>query len=155
MSFDLLAFTIAVNERGVAVGSYLYYDATYKHFGQGHLPYAILPSPILMLYLSCCYYSIHWGGLVFLIVLNSVTLPYTCLLTHFQAATYKDCTEPGTRDCRYFAALSVLSLRMLIFIFFQTSTAYFYGLIGLFLAGFSLYLLWYDSSKPHMTSTTQ
>ena len=45
--------------------------------------------------------------------------------------SYKDGTEPGTRDCRYFAAL-FLFIRILFYVVYQaTLTASFYGLAGL------------------------
>ena len=57
------------------------------------------------------------------------------------AGCYKDGTEPGTRDCRYFATL-FLFMRILIYITYQaTLTVYFYGCSGLVFAGITLLLL--------------
>ena len=141
VNFDLLAFTVAVNERGEAVGRYLYYDATYKYFGRSHLPYAILalliftafnalPFLLLLLYPLKCFQR----------CLNHFRLSHLALHTFVDsfAGCYKDGTEPGTRDCRYFAAL-FLFIRILFYIVYETTlTEYFYGLIGLILAGFTI-----------------
>ena len=42
VNFDLLAYTIPIDSNGKSVGRYLYYDASYEHFGKEHLPYGIM-----------------------------------------------------------------------------------------------------------------
>ena len=54
---------------------------------------------------------------------------------------YKDGMEPGTRDCRYFAALFLL-LWIFTFICYQTTlNIYFFGLCGTILAIFTIALI--------------
>ena len=47
VNFDLLAFTTPVNSSSKSVGRFLYYDASYKWFGQHHLPYGVFCHPII------------------------------------------------------------------------------------------------------------
>ncbi len=90
----------------------LYYDGTVDYFGVEHLPYAILtiiigivmiaaPTTLLVLYpfkwfqrlISCLRVKGH--------ILQTV-------MDSFQGC-YKDGTEPGTRDYRWFAAVPIIS----------------------------------------------
>ena len=140
VNFDLLAFTVPIDSSGRSVGRYLYYDASYKYFGTDHLPYGImatlsftifniLPFLLLLFYPMSCFQKL----------LNCFQLSHLALHTFVDsfAGCYKDGTEPGTRDCRYFAALFLL-LRILNCIIYQTtlSVAYF-GWIGLIIVGFT------------------
>ena len=88
-----------------------YYDATLDYFGRQHLPYAILALffclvlvilPVLLLIL----YPFKW----FQKLLNHTkfrTQFLTALMDSFQGC-YKDGTEHGTRDCRWFAAVPLI-----------------------------------------------
>ena len=130
VSFDLLVpvplFSVRDSARETNVSLVLFYDGTVSYFGKEHLPYAILALfvtlvfvivPILSLLIfrlrcfqklmSCCNLHSH--------ILNT-------LMDAFQGC-YKDGTEPGTRDCRWFAALDLL-IRVIIysavsFLYFQ------------------------------------
>ena len=137
VSFDLLAFTAPVNLNGKSVGRYLYYDATYKHFGPEHLPYAILALLSLTIFnilpfLLLLFYPMKW----FQKCLNWFKLSHPALHTFVDsfAGCYKDGTESGTRDCRYFAALFLL-IRILFYVIYQaTRNASFFGWAGLLFA---------------------
>ena len=75
--------------------------------------------------------------------LNHLNLSHLALHTFVDsfAGCYKDGTEPGTRDYRYFAAL-FLFLRMFFYLLYQAIlTAYFYGWSGLTLVGFTILLI--------------
>ena len=108
VTYDLLVPTRLHNVHGDSVGLYLLYDASYKYFGPAHLPYAILaiiisltlilpPIVLLVLYpmgcfqrcLSCC---------------NLRSNAVHTFVESFQGY-YKDGTEPGTHDCRWFSAM--------------------------------------------------
>ena len=161
VSFDLLAFTVPVDSNGKSVGRFLYYDATYKHFGPDHLPYAILALlsltvfnilPFLLLLL----YPMKW----FQRLLNRLNLSHLVLHTFVDsfAGCYKDGTEPGTRDCRYFAAL-FLFIRILYYVTYQaTLTASFYGWAGLLFAIHTVFIVAqpykYTYSNYNRVSTT-
>ena len=144
VSFDLLAFTAPIDSHGKSIGRYLYYDASYEHFGINHLPYGVLAiftfaivnlSPFLLL--------LFYPMKRFQICLNRLKLSRLALHTFVDsfAGCYKDGTEPGTRDCRYFAAL-FLFLRIVLYIAYQaTLTVYFFGWSGLVFAGFMILLL--------------
>ena len=144
VNFDLLAFTIPIDSSGKKVGRYLYYDASYEHFGPDHLPYGILALLLLTIFnflpfLLLLFYPMKW----FQRCLNRYKLSHLALHTFFDsfAGCYKDGTEPGTRDCRYFAALFLL-LRIILYIVYQlTLTAYFYGWSGLIFTGFTILLI--------------
>ena len=130
VNFDLLAFTSPVDSSGKVVGKFLYYDASYEYFGPHHFPYGILAIisftfinllPFLLLLL----YPMRW----FQKCLNKLKLSRLALHTFVDsfAGCYKDGTEPGTRDCRYFAALFLFTRIFLYFIYQLTLDASFYG----------------------------
>ena len=111
VSFDLLTPTEVRNINGSSLGLFLYYDASIAYFGEEHLPYAILalllllifvllPIVLLLLYpmrcfqrcLGCC--RVRWHAL-------------HIFMDAFQG-WYKDGTN-RTCDCRYFAALYLIT----------------------------------------------
>ena len=151
VNFDLLAFTIPIDSSGKKVGRYLYYDASYEHFGPDHLPYGILALLLLTIFnflpfLLLLFYPMKW----FQRCLNRFRLSHLALHTFVDSFTgcYKDGTEQGTRDCRYFAAL-FLFLRMLLYIAYHvTPTVYFYGWSGLIFTGFTILLI---VTQPYKT----
>ena len=90
----------------------LFYDATVPYFGSRHLPYAItavmvivlfttLPVLLLILYPFRCFQKF----------LNLFPIRWYFLRTFVDSfyGSYKDGTQPGTRDCRWFASLFFLS----------------------------------------------
>ena len=110
VNFDLLAFTSLIDSSGKSVGKFLYYDASYEHFGPDHLPYGILAIFSFTLnfinflpFLLLLFYPMNW----FQKCLNCFKLSHLALHTFVDsfAGCYKDGTEPGTRDFHYFAAL--------------------------------------------------
>jgi hypothetical protein len=113
-AFDLLTpvKVYHLNDTGDwAYSNRLYYDPTIPYFGVKHLPYAIvaivvtmlfatLPVLLLVLYPLRCFQK----------VLNQ--LPFSWYILHTFAdsvyGSYKDGTQPGTRDCRSFASFFFL-----------------------------------------------
>ena len=144
VSLDLLLFTIPIDSSGKPVGRYLYYDASYEHFGPDHLPYGIIailtvtvfnlfPFLLLLFYPMKCFQR----------VLNHSRLSHLALHTFVDsfAGCYKDGTEPGTRDCRYFAAM-FLFLRILMYVvYLATLNAAWYGWAGLIITIFTILLI--------------
>ena len=117
VSFDLLIFTRPFDLTGKCTGVYLYYDATVVYFSKQHLPYAImailfflvfnmLPFLLLLFYPMKCFQR----------CLNQLKLSHIILHTFVESFSgyYKDGTEPGTKDCRYFAAIFLL-LRIIFY----------------------------------------
>ena len=139
VSYNLIIYTTVVNVRGEVVGRYLFYDPSYEFLGKEHLPYGILA-----LVLSTCFnilplllllfYPMKW----FQKCLNCLRLSQVALHTFVDsfAGWYKDGTEPGTRDCRYFAALYLLFRILLYTTFEATLTDLFYGVAGIITTGF-------------------
>ena len=115
---DLLMYVEPFDQTGKVIGKYLYYDPTVEYFGREHRLYGILavsiflfcsliPLLLLLFYPTKCFQKclnrlkLNWYGL--------------CIFVDSFAGCYKDGTEPGTRDCRYFAALFLI-LRILIYL---------------------------------------
>ena len=149
VNFDLLAFTSPIDSTGKVVGKFLYYDASYEYFGPHHLPYGILAIisftfinllPFLLLLL----YPMRW----FQKCLNKLKLSHLALHTFVDsfAGCYKDGTEPGTRDCRYFAALFLFIRIFLYFIYQLTLDASFYGWSGIL---FTLMMILFTMVQPY------
>ena len=86
----------------------LYYDANIPYFGSTHLPYAILAIVVLAVFvllpvLILMLYPFRW----FQKILNVLPVHWQVLHTFMDSfqGCYKDGTEPGTRDCRWFASV--------------------------------------------------
>ena len=96
----------------------VFYDATIPYFGHEHCPYAILailvlvifiliPMFLMLLYpLKACQKVFNFFPHRWQIVLNT-------LVDSFQGC-YRNGTEPGTRDCRWFSAMPFI-VRVVIF----------------------------------------
>ena len=118
VSFDLLAYTKPFNLNGTITGKFLYYDATIVYFGPKHHPFAIMAILFLLIFifmpfLLLLFYPMKW----FQTCLNQCKLSHVALHTFVESFTgyFKDGTEPGTIDCRYFASLFLL-LRIMFYI---------------------------------------
>ena len=121
MSFDLLTPVEVYHLNGTGNWTYsyrLFYDATVPYFGSRHLPYAItavmviiiftiLPVLLLILYPFRCFQKF----------LNLFPIRWYILHTFVDCfyGTYKDGTQPGTRDCRWFASLYFFTRFCLMF----------------------------------------
>ena len=114
MSLDLLSPVKVhqLNTTGHLTYSWrLYYDATVPYFGHRHLPYAILAIVVAVLFvllpmLLLLFYPFYW----FQKLLN--VFPFRWYILHtfmdsFQGC-YKNGTEPGTRDCRWFSSVFIV-----------------------------------------------
>ena len=111
ISFGFLMYITAYNPRGEAVGRYLYYDSSKEFFGKEHRPFGIFAIFVLVTFnfvpfVLLLLYPMKW----FQECLNFFKLSHFALHTFVDsfAGCYKDETEPGTRDCRYFAAFFLL-----------------------------------------------
>ena len=152
VSTNLLVFTTVVNNpKGVFRGRYLYYDSSYEFFGRDHLPYGVLAlfiltcSNILPL-LLLTFYPMRF----FQKCLNCFKLMISHVALHTFvdsfAGCYKDGTETGTRDCRYFAGL-YLFIRLIGYTVYEaTLTDFFYGICGMAAIGI---LLLYAIFQPY------
>ena len=137
---DMLLPVKAYDIHGQVVGWYIYFDASYRYFQKDHLPYAIMgiacflifvlsPLVLLLVYPTTCFQR----------CLNTCRLRSHALqvfVDTFQGH-YKDGTEPGTRDCRWFAAVYFLARIIIFYIIFGYSK----NVMCFVLAGLSLILL--------------
>ena len=114
----------------------LYYDANIPYFGSTHLPYAILAIVVLAVFvllpvLILMLYPFRW----FQKILNVLPVRWHVLhifMDSFQGC-YKDGTEPGTRDCRWFASVFFIIryTAYVLVLFAMGSTIYPFASIGL------------------------
>ena len=138
VSLNLLTYTSAVNPQGITVGRYLFYDATYQFFGKDHLPYGVLALVLftcfnVLPFLLLILYPMRW----FQRCLNHLGLSSITLHTFVDtfAGCYKDGTEPGSRDCRYFAGIFLLVRMFVVILYTATLTEYFFGISAVTVTG--------------------
>ena len=123
-TIDILLPVQVYNVHKEVVGLYVYYDASYEFFSKEHLPYAIMGvfvfitfvlSPLLLL---LCYPMSFFQK-----CLSSCRLRNHIVHTFVDAfqGYYKDGTEPGTRDCRWFAAIYFLGRIIIFYMIFGIS----------------------------------
>ena len=111
VSHDLLApvKVYQLNSAGnLSISWRLYFDANVPYLGERHIPYAILAISVLTLFillpsLLLIVYPFRW----FQKLLNIVPIRWYVLHTFMDslAGHYKDGTQPGTHDCRWFASV--------------------------------------------------
>ena len=111
VSFDILTPTILWDSRAVRQPTALYYNGTVNYFSKEHLPYAVLAITVLLVFvflpilLLCLYPCRCFQGLLNRCHLRSQALHM--FMDAFQGC-YKNGTN-GTRDCRYFAAIYLIT----------------------------------------------
>ena len=107
----------------------LFYDATIDYFGRTHRPYAILAIVVLVVFtllpaLLLMLYPFRW----FQKILNVLPVRWHVLHTFMDSfqGCYKDGTEPGTQDCRWFVSFFFI-IRCILFItsIFARGSSYF------------------------------
>ena len=159
-SFDLLVpvrvFQLS-SSKGFHHSWRLFYDATIPYFGETHLPYAILAivtllvfvlSPMVLLLL----YPFQW----FQKLLNIFPFHWYILHTFMDSfyGCYKNGTEPGTRDCRWFASLFYI-VRLLVFLIGAfTLNAMYYIIDSMCLVLFAVLLLIVRPYKNDLSNYT-
>ena len=128
VSSDLLMYIHVYTLDGKS-STRLFYDPTLHYFGERHLPYAILaliflatfvvlPTLVLTLYLFQFFHEflslfpLRWHFL-------------HAFVDSFQGC-YKDSTEPGTVDCRWFAQLGLFMRLTFFVIYVLTPTSMFF-----------------------------
>jgi len=111
VSFDILTPTVLWDSRGVKQPTVLYYNGTVKYVSKEHLPYAIPAITVLLVFiflpiLLLCLYPCH----CFQRLLNRCN--FRCQSLHMFMDAFQGCYKNGTngtRDCRYFAALYLIT----------------------------------------------
>ena len=120
-TMDILLPARAYNVHQEIVGTYVYFDSSYEYFSRDHLPYAILaifvfvtfilfPLILLLLYPLRCFQR----------CLSLSRLRNHVLHTFVDAfqGHFKDGTEQGARDCRYFSAIYFLGRIVILYVIF-------------------------------------
>ena len=133
VTFDLLVPT-KIYQLGSNVSTYgLYYSPNVIYFGAEHLPYAIMALVILSVFVTIPTLILFLYPFKFFQECLSI-LPFRWHFLHafvdsFQGC-YKDGTEPGTFDCRWFLAIFLLC-RTLLFIAFGLTLSIMYCIYGI------------------------
>ena len=136
VAFDLLrpvnVYQLSNSEHNYSTSQKLYYDATIHYFGSTHLPYAILAIVVLVVFvllpvLILMLYPFRW----FQKILNVLPVRWHVLHTFMDSfqGCYKDGTEPGTRDCRWFASVFFVA-RSFLFMVSMFGIGSIYPIIG-------------------------
>ena len=132
VSFDLLTPVkiYRLHDTGNWTYSYrLFYAATVPYFGSRHLPYAIIATVVVIVFaILPVLLLISYPFRCFQKFLNLFPVRWYILHTFVESfyGSYKDGTQPGTRDCRCFASLFFLSrFCMLLAGAYAESAAYF------------------------------
>ena len=126
VSFDLLTPTILWDSKANIAGIALYYDGSMEYLGMRHLPYAILAISVLMvltllpILLLCLYPCRCFQRFLNRHHCNSQVLHY--FMDSFQGC-FKNGTN-GTKDCRYFSALYLVTRLAIHLAFIVTNNTF-------------------------------
>ena len=144
-----------INPNKDGYGWYVYCDASYQYFSKDHLPYAIMsiviflvfclsPLILLVLYPMSCFQRHCYGA-------NNHALH--TFVDAFQGH-YKDGTESGTRDCRWFAAIYFLGRIIILYVIFGAiKNAICYTLSGLSLMAIGMLIILLQPFKSTKVNT--
>jgi len=122
----------------------LYYDATVHYFGSHHKPYSIIATAVLFLFvLVPMILLMLYPFKSFQRQLNKCPFHWHILHTFMDSfqGYYKDGTEPGTRDCRWFASMFFLVQFLAFIIGVSTPTSLFFPLYSVLLVLLSILLI--------------
>ena len=150
-----------LNSTGHSIHSWqVFNDATIPYFGSQHLPYAILAVGVLSLFallpvVILTVYPFKW----FQRFLNLFPVRWYILHTFVDAfqGAYKDGTEPGTRDCRWFSSTLFTARYIMILIGVSTYDSTYYPLAAIVLVITMILLVWFQPFKQntsHLTNIT-
>ena len=129
----------------------LYYSGDIEYFGKEHLPYAILAIILSLIFVVLPYTILALYPFAFFQkFLNCIPVRWHILHTFMDSFTgcYKDGTEPGTRDCRWFAAIFFLVRLVGSMIFAFTQSSAFYSLCTLLLLFLIILIINVQPFKP-------
>ena len=143
VSFDLLIPVQVYTARSLKITWALYYDGSIDYFGKQHLPYAILALLFLVVFFilpvaTLVFYQCQY----FQKFLNCLPLPWYILHTFADSfqGYFKNGTEPGTRDCRWFAG-AYFVLRVSLYLVYAFTLQMIYFSIGSIVLLFFVVLL--------------
>ena len=144
VSFDILTPTTVWDSRKVKQPTVLYYNGTVKYFSKEHLPYAVLAITVLLVFiflpiLLLCLYPCR----CFQRLLNRCN--FRCQALHMFMDAFQGCYKNGTngtRDCRYFAALYLIT-RVAVHTSLATSSVSFTSSVSVAVLAVVVFLLSY------------
>ena len=139
VSFDLLTpvKVYQIFNTGNWTYSYrLFYDPTVPYFGLRHLPFAVIAVMVMVLFtIIPVFVLILYPFRCFQKFLNLFPIRWYILRTIVESfyGCYKDGTQPGTRDCRWFASLFFLSRFCMMFAGAYTYSAMYFPIATMIL----------------------
>ena len=156
VSFDLLVPTKVYNLPGDNYNYTLalYYAGDIKYFGKEHLPYGLLAIAVLCVFVILPTVTLALYQFAFFQKFLNL-FPFRWYILHTFVDSFQGCyrngTEPGTRDCRWFSA-AYLVLRCIGFLLYGiTLNSTFYRSFVLFMFFFILLLV---LVQPYKTSAS-
>lgn len=131
----------------------VYYDASYKYFSKDHLPYAILSIVISFVFilLPLIFLLLYPIGRFqrFLSVCSLRTHMLQVFADTFQGH-FKDGTEPGTCDYRWFASFHILGRIIVFYVIFGVSrNIVTFAVIGLFFILMGILMILFQPYRTH------
>lgn len=132
VSFDLLIPTTLYLKNGDNLGMYLFYDPNLKYMsrGSGHLYYGILALSVLVIFFVLPLAFVVFSNWKCLSGARQIRVVKELLQT--MQKYYKDGSEEGTRDCRWYAGYHHISLFGIYIVYTVTVTEYAYVLGSLY-----------------------
>ena len=133
----------------------LYYDATVPYFSAAHLPYAILAIAMLLIFvitptLVIIAYPIKMCHKCFIILPHRSQIFLHTFMDSFQGC-YKDGTEHGTRDCRWFSSLLLILRFILISMYAYILDSLYYPYAAMVLVITAMITIVADPFKTHLS----
>ena len=151
VSFNLLMPTIVYKLGSNKTSLALYYSGNVQYFGKGHLPFAILALSVFLTFnifpmVAMFLYQFRW----FQNILFRLPIKHHILHTFMDTfqGCYKNETEPGTHDCRWFSAMYLLVCVLGLLAFAVSPTAVAFIFIAILLLAFVMVLLKVQPYKP-------
>ena len=131
----------------------LYYDSTVEYFGSEHMLYGIAALVFMVFIIFPVLLVFFYPLSIFQKCLSLFPLRWQLSLhiffDSFQGC-YKDGTEPGTRDCRWFAIVSYFIRIILLVVYAFTLDAVFFPLAAIMITLLALVTITADPFKPHL-----
>ena len=160
VSFDLLApvqvYQLNSTEN-LTTSLRWFYNASVPYFREEHLPYGILGIAVLLFLvllptILLTLYPFRW----FQKLLNLFPVRWYILHTFMDSfqGCYKDGTQPGTRDCRWFASLFFIVRFLILLIGLVTLTSLFFPLASMVLVIFIILLVSINPFKERRYTVT-
>ena len=129
VSMDILVPT-QIYQLGSNKSTYgLYYSPSVAYFGRNHLPYAILAIIILTVFVcvpTAVFFLYPFQFFQKILSLFPVNWYFLRVFVDAYQGGYKDGTQPGTFDCRWFSAVVVFSRPLMFTMYSATLTSTYY-----------------------------